>query len=242
MFLYIGDVWVDEVTSLAYQITQNKTPLYGYASQLFDDTAAGQIIVNGSFSINFKEQGYLWAVLRRYFNVCSIEANVSMAKRGEGGLLRGNSKQAKPDLVDQKGNIVGSNGTRIQRTNIERLTQGEATRSERFKFYQDLAAYATFNTKNPRDRIFEDVVEAFEDEVWSPDATNDGLNSQLRRIDANRFDGFDMYIVWGDYSSPGANHTVRKIIGVRLTGESKQMVIDGSPIQEIYSFIAQTVA
>jgi hypothetical protein len=105
-----------------------------------------------------------------------------------------------------------------------------------------LAAYATFNTKNPRDRIFEDVVEAFEDEVWSPNATNDGLNSQLRRVDANRFDGFDIYIVWGDYSSPGANHTVRKIIGVRLTGESKQMAIDGLPIQEVFSFIAQTVA
>jgi len=241
MFLYIGDVWVDEVTSMSYSIMQQKTPLYGYASQLFDDTAAGHVLVQGSMSINFKEQGYLWAVLRRYFSVQSVETGVGQAKRGEGGLLKGGTGTA-PDIVNKSGNIVASNGTRIQRANIERLTQGEATRSERFKFYQDLASYATFDTKNPRDRVFEDVVEAFEDEVWKPSQTNGALNSQIRRIDANKFDGFDIYVVFGDYSSPGANHTVRKIIGVRLTSEAKQVVIDGTPVQEQYSFIAQTVA
>lgn len=243
MFLYIGDVWVDEITSLEYVIQQQKIPLYGYASQLFDDTAAGRVLVQGSFTINFKEQGYLWAVLRRYFNITAASLGVRSAK-SDNQLLKTNrgSSRTMPDILNDKGNRVASNGTRISKASIERMTQGEATRGERFKFYHDLAAYATFDTNSPRDRIFEDIVEAFEDEVWQPNSSNAGLNSQIRRIDANKFDGFDMYIVFGNYSVPGANHSVRKIIGVRLLSESKSIVIDGAPIQESYSFIAQSVA
>ena len=241
--LYIGDVWVDEITSLQYTVQQTKTPLYGYASQLFDDTAAGHVLVQGSMSINFKEQGYLWAVLRRYFNVSAVETGVRSARK-EGGLLRTakGSTRTMPDLVNKSGNRVGSNGTRVSRASIERLTQGEATRSERYKFYHDLAAYATFSNKSPRDRVFEDVVEAFEDEVWRPDSSNNGLNSQIRRIDANKFDGFDMYIVFGNYSNPAANHSTRKLIGVRLLSEGKQIVVGGAPIQETYEWIAKSVA
>ena len=30
MFMYIGDVWVDEVVALGYTCIQEKTPIYGY--------------------------------------------------------------------------------------------------------------------------------------------------------------------------------------------------------------------
>lgn len=241
MFLYIGDVWVDEVTSLQYVTQQIKTPIYGYASQLWDDVAAGHVLVSGQFTINFKEQGYLWAVLRRYKQI--IDPGFSVAKQDSRLLkTRKGSTVTMPDLVNKNGTRVGSNGTAISRATIERIAQGDITRQERFDFYHDLAGYATFGVNSPKDKAFEDIVEAFEDQIWNPKGTDTDLNNQLRRTDDNRFDGFDMYVVFGNYASPQANHTVQKIIDVRLTSQAKMVKIDGSPIQEEYSFIARTVA
>lgn len=237
-FLYIGDVWVDEITSLNYVTMQRKNPIYGYASQLFDDTRAGHVIVQGSFSINFKEQGYLWAVLRRYKNL--TQAGFQIKRDRNLFRTRKGSRRDMPDLTNNKGTRVGSNGTRISRDTIERVVQGNIKTSERFKFYQDLAGYATHNVNSPKDKVFEDIVEAFEDQVWTPDINNVTLNSQVRRTDDNKFDDFDIFVVFGDYSNPAANHTVQKITGVRLTGQSKQITNDGNPVQEVYEFFARS--
>jgi hypothetical protein len=241
-FLYVGDVWVDEVTSLSYQVEQSKTPIYGYASQMWDDVAAGHLIVQGQFTINFKEAGYLWAILRRYKQISGLNTGMPFTKDDDRLLAVGEgSTHTMPDLMNKKGDRVGSNGTRFSRATIERICNGEITRQERFDFYHNLVGYATMNSKRPRDKAFEDIVEAFEDQVWNPHGSNLDLINQLRRPDDNRFDGFDMYVVFGNYSMPGANHTVQKIIDVRLLSQGKQIVADGQPIQEYYSFIARTV-
>lgn len=245
VFLYVGDVWIDEVVQLQYNCQQNKTPLYGYASQMWDRVAPGRLIVTGSFSINFKEQGYLWAVLRRWFDIganSQVLANRGyrdpVASKKAKALTRGKIKPGQ----GQRGSrpVVGSNGNIISRATIERITQGDATRKERYDFYDSMAGYSTFDVNNPKDKIFEDIVEAFEDEVWKT-TDNDSLLSQARRIDDNVFDGFDMYVVFGDYSSPGANHTVRKIVNVHLLSEGKQIQIDNGPVIEQYQYIAQTI-
>jgi len=234
MFLYIGDVWVDEVTGLQYSTSQVKTPIYGYASQLYDDCAAGHVITQGSFSINFKEAGYLWAVLRRWHNLGAKAANFPVAKADQ-RLLAGRNAS-----LDNKP-VAGPNTRKVKRRSIESITQGNATKGETYKFYQNLAGYATTQVKNPRDRAFEDVVEAFEDQIWAPKISNNTLNSQLRRTDSNEFDGFDIFVVFGNYATPGANHTVQKITDVRLQSQSKMIKIDGEPIQESYNFIARSV-
>jgi hypothetical protein len=250
MFLYVGDVWIDEVTSLQYQTTQVKTPIYGYASQLWDDCSAGHVIVQGGFTINFKEQGYLWAALRRYKEISETDAGLLAGEEDSRRLRAGQRKAARRDrqLFSKSGReasqnkpVVGSNGTRIQRSSIERLAQGEATRGERYEFYQNMAGYSSFDVASPKDRIFEDIVEAFEDQIWTVH-DNSVLNSQIRRTDDNKFDNFDMYVVFGNYANPRANHTVQKIIDVRLTSQGKAVMINGQPVQESYSFIGQTTA
>jgi hypothetical protein len=135
--------------------------------------------------------------------------------------------------------IVGSNGTQVSRATIERLSQGKATRQERTQFYQDLAGYSTFDVKNAKDKVFEDIVEAFEDEIWKQE--NENLLSQIRRTDDNAFDDFDIYVAMGDYANKKANHTVQKLVGVRLTSQGKTVTIGGGNIQEEYQFIARTV-
>lgn len=251
MFLYIGDVWVDEITTLQYRTQQAKRPIYGYASQLWDDCAAGQVIVQGSFTINYKEQGYLWAVLRRYFEIAASTTGIPSAKsnqtkHGERLLRKQQKLQSKhgriqPGAIDSRP-LVGSNGTQISRASIERLIRGEATTGERYEFYNNLAGYATTQTERPRDKVFEDIMEVFEDQIWTQNISSDNLRTQIRRTDDNAFDGFDMYVVFGNYANPKANHTVQKVIDVRLTSQGKFVSIDGQPIQEQYEFLAQTTA
>lgn len=240
--VYIGDVFVDEITHIEWRRQQEKTPLYGYASQLFDGTARGHVLVSGAFSINWKESGYLWAILRRWFSIGSAD----IAAMGKADPV--SNKKAKMINAGKLGAenngiggrpIMGSNRTQVSRASLERLLQGKASRQERYKFYQSLAGYATFSPGGGKDKIFEDIVEVFEDQLWKyPD--NRKLLEQLRRVDDNMFDGFDIYTLFGNYANPKANHTAVKIVGVRITGESQMVVIDGQPIQQTFTFIART--
>jgi len=249
MLLYIGDVWVDEITSLQYRRQQTKSPIYGYASQLWDDVAAGQIIVHGEFSINFKEQGYLWAILRRFKNLNTDETigswtGTNRHDKNDKALLGDRSTDRRP--------VWGSNATKVNRASIERVVQGNVTKGDQYKFYQSLAGYATFDVNSPRDRAFENIVEEFEDQVWSKDVNNTVLNTQIRNPDDISFDGFDIFVTFGNYEVlpalagllPGsqANHTVQKIIDVRINSQSKVVKIDGEPVQEVYGFMARTTA
>jgi hypothetical protein len=244
-FLYIGDVWVDEVTSMQYVRQQQKTPLYGYASQLFDATSAGHVLVSGSFSINFKEQGYLWAVLRRWHSLDSkmldIKGYRDPASAKKARALVMNKRGADPFNSTGGRPVVGSNGTKISRATIESITKGDASKTDRDKFYKSLAGYSSFDVGSPQDRTFEDIVEAFEDEVWNT-ADNADLLNEARNPDNVLFDNFDAYVVFGNYSNPKSNHTVQKIIGIRLTSQGKTIMMNDQPIQEQYSFIARSLA
>ena len=57
--IFFGDIWVDDIITIQYNVSQGKSPIYGYASQNFDAIARGQVIVEGNLSVAFKEVGYL---------------------------------------------------------------------------------------------------------------------------------------------------------------------------------------
>jgi len=63
---FIGDVWVDDIISIDYSLQHNRTPRYGYGSQHYDFIPKGNILVMGSFIINFREPNYLWLIMERY--------------------------------------------------------------------------------------------------------------------------------------------------------------------------------
>ncbi len=245
MMLYIGDVWVDEVTSLQFICRQEKTPLFGYASQLFDATAAGHVIVQGAFTINYKEQGYLWAVLRRWFSMgpgAPGFSNDPLQKVGNKAQNLFSNKLKEETFGRGSRPIKSSNGTLVSRASIERLVQGSVPRQERYDFYHSLAGYASVNLEKgqAKDTVFEDIVEAFEDELWLT-TDNDRLLEQVRRTDDNAFDDFDIYVTFGNYSTPGANHTAVKITGVRLLSQGKAIQIGGGCIQESYEFLGRSI-
>ena len=61
--IYFGDQFIDEVTSINWQVQQNVLPIIGYNSYTFDALAVGSRMVSGQFSVNFTKANYLGEVL-----------------------------------------------------------------------------------------------------------------------------------------------------------------------------------
>lgn len=238
--IYIGDIFIDEVTSIQYKVTQSKTPIYGYASQLFDVVAPGVVLVDGAMSINFKEAGYLWLCLARYKAIeGSVNTALQLAMKQAGvGAERPitNYRYNQLKNVPFIRSIQGEQGDVISRANIQRLVSGEATTEERFNFYNSLAGFAGSNVD-----AFERIANQFESEVWGLRENADSLNRLARRVDDNAFDDVDLYITFGDVSNPNAPSTVRRLMGVHFTSQGQTVQADGENVQEFYTFIARNV-
>ncbi len=249
MNMYIGDVLIDEVTSMQVQVGQRKLPMYGYASQLFDKVARATVIVEGTFTINFKESGYLYAVMERYKRrsmgfsgplvspfVSTTDFSALSKTRTGGAKLNGNRGVLKRENIEQ---IDAS---------VDAIVRGEVNgrplrKEDEINYFRALSGFN--NGAPPRDGTVagglnpaEDIFEAFEDKVWgSNELTED---SEGRRGDSNRWDDFTIYATFGDYNrNDGVNHTAKRIDHVHLIGQSQTIMINGEPLAEQYSFIAR---
>lgn len=239
--LYIGDVLVDEVSSFAFNVQQSKTPIYGYASQLFDAVSKGTVIVTGSFSVNFKEANYLYLVLMRYHAFTkAVDQQILKATnslRGTSGKTRTRSEEVIKQFSTLKSGRIPTpfepETKKVIKQGIERLLSGKTTPGERTEFFQSLTGFAS---TLGLDTEFEDIAEVLEDSVWGIPENADDL---VRRTDDNFFDNFDMYFTYGDYNNFEANHTVERITGVHLTSRGKAVSVSGEPIQEEYQFLAR---
>ncbi|WP_263117449.1 hypothetical protein [Bacillus subtilis] len=61
--IYLGDLWVDEIVEIEWTLQEQLAPIFGFSSYTWDKVARGNRFVTGSFSINFKEAGYLQTIL-----------------------------------------------------------------------------------------------------------------------------------------------------------------------------------
>jgi len=223
--VYIGDVWVDEIVNLSVQVTQVKTPIYGYASQLYDGISRGPVLVRGSFSINFKESGYLFVILDRF------QTNMKSGKYIS-PIIKNSKKENHPNVL---------------RSNIERMEHfdkfpNDDTVANKYQAFQDLAGFAheQYKGRPPGQGEAEDIFENYEDAVWGKlNETQASLDSSARRADDHRINDFDIYIMFGDWTNELANHTVKKISQVHILGSSIVIDANGQPLAEDYSFIAR---
>ncbi|MEK1829059.1 hypothetical protein AAAC51_07870 [Priestia megaterium] len=73
--IYFGDMWLDEIVEIQWSVQEQVAPIFGYSSFTWDKVARGNRIVQGSFSINFKEVGYLQTILN------SLSSNLKEKKQ-----------------------------------------------------------------------------------------------------------------------------------------------------------------
>lgn len=245
--VYIGDVWVDEVVMLDYTVSENRAPIYGYASRRFDAVTNGNILVQGSFAINFKESGYLYVILQRYRDF--LAANPGF----ESGPLW---------------KFVNKTGHETLRANIERIVQDTQKKLGNRINSQDLTEMAynihgmltrSANGSQPFDPDAENLFEEYENALWGDRVegstiagalTYEGINPEInpgRKATDPSWGGFDLWITYGDYQDYPVkadlkNHTIRKLFNVHLLGCQQKSDPSGENIIEVYPFIAQDMA
>ena len=252
--LYIGDIWVDEVTTLSYQIQQNRQPIYGYASQLYDDLSEGQVLVTGTFTLNFKEAGYLWLILDRYRQKFRGQASLtdkvkpfrdssSVNKNTVERLINNETDVFERNrlLQDLAKEIATSTGEDAKKYREDlRLGLVEAYADSRAETAASLQGYASNTRAGGGIGRAEDLYETFEDAVWRKSGIE--LDNATRRTDDPRLNPFDIYVAFGDFAGDNSvNHTIERIRDVSILGKSKQVVIDGMPIQEQYTFLGRNL-
>lgn len=66
--LYIGGILVDECYDVQYQYKEYKEPVYGYNDKWFGAVLKGNVIISGTFTINYKHDAYLVKLLDKVAN------------------------------------------------------------------------------------------------------------------------------------------------------------------------------
>ena len=61
--VFFGNIWVDDLVTLNWDLVEQKAPLYGYASSTYDGVAKGTQIIQGVFTIAFKRNEYISTVI-----------------------------------------------------------------------------------------------------------------------------------------------------------------------------------
>jgi hypothetical protein len=93
--IFIGDLWVDDICEWQCQASYSAAPIYGYGDQLYSHVAEGKMLVQGSFSINFREPNYLWAILERFnFRTKTEEKTNPLKSKGNLGNTQFNQSEA----------------------------------------------------------------------------------------------------------------------------------------------------
>jgi hypothetical protein len=248
--VYIGDVWVDEITSISWSVSQSRAPLYGYADTLFRDVAKGRVLVQGTFTINFKEAGYLFLILDRYRKIMKNQSSIMgvdtgqkiKGTKGTGPFLSSSlaTRETIESLVD------GTMGAYQRNQQLRALAEHDAKQTISSKQEKAIAlgaaaslgGYASIIRGAGGIGASENAFETFEDMIWGK--TQEQLDGDTRRADDARLSPFDIYVSFGDFAADNSvNHTIQKLSNVYIIGSAKEVIIDGQPIQEQYSFFAR---
>lgn len=225
--IYMGDTYIDEVTSLEYTIQENATPIYGFASHTWDTVARGTRMVQGSFSINFREAGYLQTVLDR------LSIKMEEDERGGFGF---DSVQSVLNLQQSEWNIQGMT--------IEQLLAKEGEDFESLtRAYEDAiwgagSKGSDFGNRQ-HDTFFYPRNRMSKNSVSQSKLRDHGFNILVefgRNMDLDRIKCMDAF-----KGTSNAVKTQQAIMNVQLTSMGKQVTVDGQAVQEFYTFIARDV-
>ena len=209
--IWFGDIWVNDINSITWQYNQEKRPLYGYASQHFDAVAKGQVLIQGSFVVNFRQKDYISFVIK---NLPALYNDV-VAKA-----------QTEKDRWEAIRPIVSThlrNGTFGPSTNAEiaALAQSE-------NFWEDVDLYER--------AIWGELYETDKLDTETPDVIQNRIKPNGFDITVSygnnlAYESKNLYEV--------LSSTTKTLNGVHLTGTSQVIQANGEPIQEVYSFFAK---
>ena len=211
--LFFGDVLIDDAVRIQWNYTKKSRLIFGCNSKHFDSIVVGQRIVEGLFSVNFKERAYVPIILD-YIQKNKVAPVLTTGTGYTNNLSKNNiGLDIERHLQYSQGSLKGEEYllSKLHWTNDNDFEkQAEALEDRLWKS----------NTGSGNEAL----------------DTLDQLDTPLFPIP------FDIYILYGDYSKKvgnDVNHTAIKLETCVLIGESQIIEVGGQPIIETYNFIAR---
>ena len=242
--VYIGDILLDEIIRIGWSHVHSKTPIFSYASSFFETVAWGQEIVQGSFAINFKEAAYLQLVLRYYQSLTNEDVPVTTDGSGGHSYFAMTARNNIESIMRHQNIDMAKKGN-TQFNVDETLANHEYDVLEQLYGFADMKSKEGSLTTGQLNSIqdFEQIAETCENAVWKDQLTEAGLGnvSNNSLTVPTHSDGFNIYLTYGNYDNPLANHTGKKITEVHLTSQGQTIQLDGNPLFEVYDFLARGV-
>jgi len=253
--MMIGDIVVDSCVGIQWDATQSKTPVYGYASQYYTFAADGKVLVQGAFTVAFKEAGYVFWPIKKFLNQAAAGkwSSPRYIIDNDGKIVQGHKLDHTDGTFANEARIAENR--RVMRGNVEQMMEWQygPTRAGALynQAYRDLGALA--------DDQFEDWAEVFEDVLWYGSDINNPLMRDklfsnnlpafielanediLSHRRADQYPPIDMWVTYGDMNRPAVNHTVKKIMDLSFVGQSQVIEVSGEPTYEVFHWIARNI-
>lgn len=235
--VYINGIWVDDIIRLEWTPVQNKRPIWGYSSTYFDAIAAGTVLISGSFSMNFRYDGYLATILGYIDNITAEQPpnrfgslidpeslNPSVANRADISTIL---FQGDPGLNANKGDFIDS-------------SKLSSIKPNRPASLQQQSVYSS------NEAISNEYIRRLEDEFWNNVKYEANTINEGRKLRPDNLPLFDIIVSFGDFNldelaNPDTLASSEQIRNCSIINYSKGLDADGNPVIETYSFIAQEV-
>lgn len=224
--IFIGTILVDEIIGLQYQLSNQRIPIYGYNSEYYSVLARGRTLVQGAFSLNYKDSAYLSGVLGEY-KAHSILPDVSrQAMKGVSSYSLATSGANSPGPTNP-GNMINlrslakyiGSGTLSK----EKLDQIIKENKEEFWGKSDL------KLEHPPTQILQREFEL----------ARRGLASSSRPMRPDQYAKFNIIVFHGPPNAPGSQHRV--ILDAEIVSVRQDIQMSGDPQTETYEFIAKNI-
>jgi hypothetical protein len=213
--IWFGDIWVDDIDAISWNYTQEKRPIYGYASQHLDAVAKGQVIIQGQLRVNFREKGYLSYIIQ---NLPKLRENLKTYEKE--GTYENIWSSIKPVVA----------------LHLKQGTFGPGTLQD----IQDLPKREDFFDVA---KLYEEIIWGDLDKRKQKETKFKTPDIVQQEIFPKGFDIMITYgdpqAIEPQSTNDLGNSTVKSLIGVHLTGSSQVIEANGAPIQEMYTFMAR---
>lgn len=212
--IFMGDIWLADISMIQYEMTQNKRPYYGYKSQKWDLVAKGTQIIQGAFALNYTHTNFLNMALAEYQRHSQTYAKDG----GPNGLDKAVVDQFIQDVYNKK----------VELQTLEKQDPyGLPTQD-------DALARLDFDAK----------ASLLEQYFWGVgDTPQDSENAVIPPDNLPGFDillSFGNYAKERTVEDEGiSSHTAKILNEVTILSHGIQVAVTGEPIQEVYSFIAR---
>lgn len=215
--IFMGDIWLSDISTIQYNATQNKKPFWGYKSKKFDLVAQGTQLIEGVFSMNYTHTNFLNMAVAKWREQSSPNNASLSVSEDQIAKFAGDLKNSSDPYLLSRLQYPAS-GFQENQNNVFNNLDNSAKQAllEQYFWGADDIKLVSQSVLQPDD------LPPFDIAITFGNYPKNRLNPMAT----------DEYI---------SSHTVKAITGIHITSSSMQISDTGEPIQEVFTFIARSL-